>query len=323
MQPTHNPPALALPAIGHPALALIVCTRDREAFLPATLAALGALRSRHSWELVLVDNGSRDDTPAVLARFAAEAARAPAVAGAPLAVTVISEPRPGLTRARNAAVARARAPILCFTDDDCYPAPDLLDRWAEVFDDPAVGYGGGTVELHDPADHPVTVKPRGPADPRGPGAYVPAGLIHGANMALRRELVLRAGGFNPDLGPGTPFNCEDVDMFARVSALGAGGGYFPAPTVAHHHRRRTGPAVEALERSYARGFGAYRASLLLRRGTRKHGVYAWLQMAEEAAHGLGDRRRRVHAAYELLGGAQFLAHRARRRAASAFGRAVE
>jgi glycosyltransferase involved in cell wall biosynthesis len=306
-----------------PELALIVCTRDRAARLGDTLAALGALRARRPWELVLVDNGSRDETAAVLAAFAARAARAPAAPGAPLAVTVVDEPRPGLTRARNAAVARTRAPILCFTDDDCYPTPDFLDRWAEVFDDPAVGYGGGTVELHDPADHPITVKPRGPADPRRPGAYVPAGLIHGANMAFRRELVVRAGGFDPDLGPGTPFNCEDVDMFARVSALGAAGGYFPPPTVTHHHGRRAGPAVDALERSYAHGWGAYRASLLLRRGARKHGVYAWLQMAQETAAGLRDPRRRVHAAYELLGGARLVAHRARRRVARALARPAE
>jgi glycosyltransferase involved in cell wall biosynthesis len=306
-----------------PELALIVCTRDRAARLGETLAALGALRARHPWELLLVDNGSRDETRVVLAAFAAAAARAPATAGAPLAVTVVDEPRPGLTRARNAAVARTRAPILCFIDDDCYPAADFLDRWAEVFDDAGVGYGGGTVELHDPADHPITVKPRGPADPRRPGAYVPAGLIHGANMAFRRELVLRAGGFDPDLGPGTRFNCEDVDMFARVSALGAAGGYFPAPTVRHHHRRRAGPAVDALERSYAHGMGAYRTSLLLRPGARKHGAYAWLQVAREAAAGLGDQRRRVHAAYELLGGARFLAHRARRRVARALGRSAE
>jgi GT2 family glycosyltransferase len=306
-----------------PELALIVCTRDRAPRLGETLAALGALRARRPWELLLVDNGSRDATRPVLAAFAGVAARAPATAGAPVAVTVIDEPRPGLTRARNAAVARTRAPILCFTDDDCYPASDFLDRWAEVFDDPAVGYGGGTVKLHDPADHPITFKPYSPADPRGPRAYVPAGLIHGANMAFRRELVLRAGGFDPDLGPGTPFNCEDVDMFARVSALGASGGYFPAPTVAHHHRRRAGPEVEALERSYAHGMGAYRTSLLLRPGARKHGVYAWLQMARETTAGLGDPRQRVHAAYELLGGARFLAHRARRRVARALGRSAE
>lgn len=299
-----------------PALALVVCTRDRATRLPATLAVLGGLRASRPWELVLVDNGSRDATPAVLAAFAADAARAPAVAGAPVAVTVVDEPRAGLARARNAGIAASRAAVLCFTDDDCYPAPDFLDRWAEVFDDPAVGYGGGSIELHDPADHPITIRPVGAPDLRRPGAYVEAGFIHGANFAFRRALIEAAGGFDPDFGPGARFNCEDVDMAGRVSALGAAGGYFPGPLVAHHHGRRTGPAVEALERSYAHGIGAYRASLLLRPGARRHGAWALAQMVREVPRRLRSRRQRRWLAYEWAGAAHYLAVRA----AAALGR---
>jgi hypothetical protein len=299
------------PAAGSPApeLALIVCTRDRAGFLRETLAALAAVRAARPWELVLVNNGSRDATPTLLARFAAEAARAPAVPGAPGAVVVVREPRAGLGRAHNAGVRAARAPVLCFTDDDCYPAPDFIDRWGEVFDDPAVGYAGGTIELYDPDDYPITIRPTNVPDRRRAGAYVEAGLVQGANMAFRRDLVVAAGGFDPDLGPGGVFNCEDLDMAARVSALGAAGGYFPGPKVWHHHRRRAGPGIRALERSYAHGIGAYRTSLLFRASTRKHGLWTWGHMLREAVHYRRNERHRDLAAREFAGAVHYLAYR--------------
>ncbi len=302
------------PRLARPALALIVCTRDREAQLRDTLRALGALRARRPWELVVVDNGSRDGTAALLGEFAARAARAPAVPGAPGRIVVVSERRIGLARARNAGVRSARAEVLCFTDDDCYPAPDFLDRWAEVFDDPAVGYGGGRITLHDPADYPITIRDAPHPDPRAPFAYVPAGLVQGANMAFRRGLVRALGGFNPEFGPGAAFNCEDVDMAARAAAHGAAGGYFPGPTVAHHHRRRDPRTVRALERSYAHGGGAYMASLLLRRSTLRHGVWAGSRLAQ-AAVGWGDlpRDEWFWTRHKLRGWAHYLAVRAARR----------
>lgn len=298
-----------------PALTLIVCTRDRAQRLAPTLAALGAVRAACAWELVLVDNGSRDDTPAVLERFAAEAARAPGVPGAPAAVVVVREDAPGLARARNAGVRAARAALLCFTDDDCYPAPDFVDRWAAVFEDPAVGYGGGRILLHDSADHPITTRPELELIPRAPRAYVWPGLVQGANMAFRRAVLEAAGGFDPAMGPGAPFNCEDVDAAARASALGAAGGYFPGPVVRHHHGRRAGPAVAALERSYAHGRGAYHLALLLRRGARRHAARAWAMLLWDGARG---RTRRVAArvAGEVLGAAHYAAYRAARRRAS-------
>ncbi len=295
-----------------PEVALIVCTRDRAQHLPQTLAALGAIRARRPWELVLVDNGSSDGTPELLAHFAASAPRAPAVDGAPRAIVVVREPRAGLGRAHNAGVRSTRAPVLCFTDDDCYPAPDFIDRWAEVFDDPTVGYAGGTIELYDPADHPITIKPAQRADRRPPFAYVEPGCIHGANMAFRRAPLVAAGGFDEALGPGGVFNCEDVDMAARVAARGAAGGYFPKPTVWHHHRRRTGPDVERLERSYAHGIGAYRMSLLLRRATFKHGAWAWATTLREAVRYAGDPGHFPRIARELLGAAHYVAHRVAR-----------
>ena len=91
-----------------PEVTLVVCTRNRARILPATLDALRTLRSARTWELVLVDNGSTDETPRILAEFARTA---------PFPVVLVHEPRPRLTNARNAGIAAARGDLIVFTEN--------------------------------------------------------------------------------------------------------------------------------------------------------------------------------------------------------------
>ena len=232
------------------------------------------MRCNATWELVLVDNGSSDDT-AERVRALASQVQAP--------VTMVDEPRPGLGRARNAGVRRARGSILVFTDDDCYPAPDYLDRIADAFADSALDYLGGRILLHDSSDYPITIRvdPLPTAIP--PRSVVPAGLIQGANMAFRRGVLERLGGFDDELGPGTRFCNDDVDAVARASAAGFTGSYLPEPTVYHHHRRRGQADVDALSRTYDRGRGAYYAKCILDLPTRRGVARHWWQSARAAA----------------------------------------
>jgi glycosyltransferase involved in cell wall biosynthesis len=98
-----------------PQLSVVVPTRDRPARLAACLAALERQTSPHL-EIVVVDDASRD------ARAVADA-----VAAAPRARLVRGTGR-GPAAARNAGVGAARAPLICFTDDDCEPVPG----WAQA-----------------------------------------------------------------------------------------------------------------------------------------------------------------------------------------------
>jgi glycosyltransferase involved in cell wall biosynthesis len=257
-----------------PLLSLIVCTRNRSARLQDFVQALGRMRCSATWELVLVDNGSSDDT-AERVRGLASQVQAP--------VTIVDEPRPGLGRARNAGVRRARGSILVFTDDDCYPAADYLDRIADAFADSGLDYLGGRILLHDSSDYPITIRvdPLPSAIP--PRSVVPAGLIQGANMAFRRRVLESLGGFDDELGPGTPFCNDDVDAVARASAAGFTGSYLPEPTVYHHHRRRAQADIDALWRTYDRGRGAYYAKCILDLPTRRGVARHWWQSARAAA----------------------------------------
>ncbi|MGH3695462.1 MAG: glycosyltransferase family 2 protein [Pseudonocardiaceae bacterium] len=98
-----------------PQLSVVVPTRDRPARLAACLAALEHQTAPHL-EIVVVDDASRD------AR-----AVAGAVAAVPRARLVLATGR-GPAAARNAGVRAARAPVICFTDDDCEPVPG----WAQA-----------------------------------------------------------------------------------------------------------------------------------------------------------------------------------------------
>jgi glycosyltransferase involved in cell wall biosynthesis len=231
------------------AISLVICTRDRATALRGCLDALAALQfNPHAWELIVVNNGSSDHTDEVLTSFAQEV---------PFRATVVHEFRPGLSRARNAGVDAARAPIVAFTDDDCYVAPDFLTRIVDVFRKNEYGFIGGRVLLHDPSDAPETIKEDLVAADVAPYSCVQPGFIHGANMAFRREVWDAVGGFDPLLGSGTRFVADDVDFLGRASARGWAGAYRPEPVVWHHHGRKPGADVARLRTTYARGRGAY------------------------------------------------------------------
>ncbi len=251
-----------------PLLSLIVCTRDRSGRLDAFFEALGRMRARTAWELVIVDNGSIDDTPVRLATLAGSL-EAP--------VTIVREPRPGLGRARNAGVTAARGALLAFTDDDCYPAVDYIDSVADAFADREQGFLAGRILLYDAQDHPITIRVDSTPIPIPPRSVVPTGLVQGANMAFRREVLERIGGFDDALGPGTPFCNDDVDAAARASAAGFAGSFVPEPVVHHHHGRRDPAEISALWRSYDHGRGAYYAKCIFELPIRWRVARYWWQ----------------------------------------------
>lgn len=251
-------------------LSVVVCTRDRHRQLRACLERFGALPGGIAWELVVVDNGSGDATADVLRSYA-QASTHP--------LTVVEEPRPGLGRARNRGWRAAAGDLVAFTDDDCYPAADYVEALLACFEDRSLGFVGGRVLLFDRTDFPITIQELDRRVSIEPGAFVPAGLIHGANFAFRREVLEAIGGFDDALGAGTPFACEDVDALARASAAGWHGAYDPRPVVQHHHGRKTREDVRRLRRVYDHARGAYYMKCVLTPGMRARYLRTWLRLA--------------------------------------------
>jgi len=235
-------------------VSLIICTRDRCQQLARCLESVRLITFDRPWELIIVDNGSTDETAAVVREF---------IKTANVRAIYLFEPTPGKSNGLNTALKTAAGQILAFTDDDCYPAPDFLSQVWSAFDDPSVGYIGGRIMLHDPADYPITINESPTPRTFPAGSFVCSGCIEGANMAFRRRVLLDIEGFDPLFGPGTPFISEDTDAVARASALGWKGEYHPEVIVRHHHGRKAADAA-ALCKSYAMGRGAFHMKLLLR-----------------------------------------------------------
>lgn len=99
---------------------IAVCTRDRSTQLERLLGSFCHLEipPATSWEILVVDNGSTDDTPQILERYAER-----------LPLRCIREPKQGLSNARNRAIAVAEAELIVCTDDDCSVPTDWLANY--------------------------------------------------------------------------------------------------------------------------------------------------------------------------------------------------
>lgn len=248
-----------------PDISVIICTRNRAPMLRETLQFYKEVEYEGTWELIIVDNCSTDDTKFVVAESIREIPQ----------IRYIVEARIGLGAARDRAWREAKAPILVFTDDDCYPMPDFLTRYHECFNEREdVDFFGGKIYLWDPEDFPVTIDLREAAEDIPPYEYVPTGRIQGANMAFKKNTLTRIGGFDPSLGAGTRYPCEDIDAVAAAVWAGLRGRYDPRPLVYHHHRRRQ-KDLKNLFRGYDWGRGAYHMKYMLRRDSRKAHLTAW------------------------------------------------
>ncbi len=236
-------------------LSLVICSRNRASQLEETLNTLVHLEWPPSSELIIIDNGSSDGTPSVIDGFKSQA---------PVQVVDAIEPQRGLGTARNRGWRLAKGEIVAFTDDDCYPEKKCLQFFLDCFqEDPRLGFLGGRILLHDPTDYRITIQESDCRHEILPGAFIEAGLIQGANMAIRRRALESVGGFDNRLGAGALFSCEDVDVLARMSAKGWHGAYDPRPLVYHHHRRKSRAEVNRLMREYDRARGAYYGKCLL------------------------------------------------------------
>jgi glycosyltransferase involved in cell wall biosynthesis len=277
-------------------VSLIVCTRNRAARLPDFLDRLTLLEPPPGgWELILVDNASTDATPDIVERFGREA---------PFPVRCVSAGTPGLSRARNAGLRWARGEIIAFTDDDCYPRPDFLRALVAVFDEGSYGFVGGRTVLYDPGDAAIGVKEAETAMDITPRTFVAAGCIHGANMAVRSDVVRQIGGFDPLLGAGTAcMAADDTEFIARAVWTGWTGRYDPRPVVAHHHGRKPGPQADDQKRGYDYGRGAYYTKFLLHARSRRPYLYEWY--CRTARPLTWNRLRRLRR--EVAGGLMYLA----------------
>src|SRR5215467_13475864 len=107
-------------------ISVIVCTHNRSASLCKTLSSfLQAIPGRLSWELLVIDNDSTDDTRQVTRDF---------IAASKLNVRYVFEGKRGLSEARNRGIREAQGEVLTFIDDDVHVSTNYLQEVKNAFD---------------------------------------------------------------------------------------------------------------------------------------------------------------------------------------------
>jgi glycosyltransferase involved in cell wall biosynthesis len=222
-------------------LTVLICTWNRARLLRETLDSLAhvSVPDGLCWEVLVIDNNSTDDTASVVQERSQTF---------PVSLRYVFEARQGKSEAMNTGIRESQHPLIAFADDDVKVSRDWLAAIATGFrEHPDAAYLGGSVAPIWEAPCPQWFANTGKTL-WGTLAILDYGeepfvfeeqhkIPIGANFAVRRATIDRAGGFDPALGR----NCNQVllgqelpEFFARVRAAGLRGWYIPAMSVQHH-----------------------------------------------------------------------------------------
>ncbi|HYL26746.1 MAG TPA: glycosyltransferase [Candidatus Nitrosotalea sp.] len=176
---------------------IVVATKDRARYVARTLESLQLQRDAPAFEVIVVDNGSSDETKSVVERSAQVFP----------AVRYIAEPQPNRGKARNRGVAAASGRYIVFCDDDVQLPPGWLAAHAAAHRDDAERVVNGPILNVQSYD--ARPKPR-------PANYSRAFLCT-CNASLARAAFLSAGGFDErfDL-----YGWEDTELGIRLRLAG-------------------------------------------------------------------------------------------------------
>jgi glycosyltransferase involved in cell wall biosynthesis len=216
-----------------PSVSVVICAYNASSTLDECLRHVCALEYPDI-ELIVVDDGSTDDTAGIAARH-------------PTARLVTIE-HGGLSVARNAGWVAATGELVAYLDSDAYPSPEWLWYLALAFDDARVGGAGG------PNLPPVDDPPGAAQVAQAPGGPVHVLLtddraehVPGCNMAFWRDVLEEVGGFDPVYTSAG----DDVDLCWKVLDRGWEIGFHPAALVWHHRRAGMRPYLRQ-QRGYGR-----------------------------------------------------------------------
>jgi GT2 family glycosyltransferase len=205
------------PQLPWPRISVVVCSYNGARTIADCLEGLAQL-DYPDYEVIVVDDGSRDATAAIAGRYGG---------------VLIRTPNRGLAHARNAGLAAATGDIVAYIDDDAFPDAHWLRHLAATFISTShAGVGG------------PNLAPRGDGPIAECVARAPGGPVHvllsdreaehipGCNMAFRKAALEAIGGFDPQFRTAG----DDVDVCWRLQERGWTLGFHPAALVWHHRR---------------------------------------------------------------------------------------
>jgi len=211
-----------------PEISIVVCTHNRAAALRGALSSLFVLRTDgcFTYEVVIVDNASADDTQQAIAA-AEELAKLP--------VRNVFEAEKGIVPARNRGIREARGRWIAFFDDDQLADPRWLAELYRGARDRACRVVGGSVQLSFPEGCPRRLDPTvrmllGEAVHSDAPVPYRGRLTPGCgNLMIKRDVFEQVGVFERTVhGRG-----EDTDLFNRIERAGIEAWYIPTAIVHH------------------------------------------------------------------------------------------
>jgi GT2 family glycosyltransferase len=220
-------------------ISVIIATFNRAVLLDECLEHLGRQKFIEGDEVLVVDNGSTDSTPSVIARHRRSLS---------VPLRHLEESRPGKSAALAHALALADGEILAFTDDDVNVGDKWLEELRGAMANAEVALIGGPVVPRWECPAPWWLR----LGAQGEGCWrlaAPLALLDygpeplelgprtaiGANLAIRHDVIRRVGGFAAHLGKlrGTLLSGEDHELCRRVQAAGFRTMYWPSAVVHH------------------------------------------------------------------------------------------
>ena len=281
-----------------PYVSVIIPTYNRSLLLEQTVDTfLAQDYPADRWELIIVDNGSTDDTRNVTLKLETRNSR----------IRTLTEKRKGAHFARNHGALAARGAILYFTDDDMLAEPSMLSEIVAGFDaDPKVASVTGKVLPRWDTEPPVWVLEHcrnallslldlGEATivaDDDPGVF-------SCHQAVRREVFMDAGGFNPDTNAELFTGDNETGLNIKIRNLGFKFAY--VGTAVTHHKIPASRMTQSYlnsrmaDQGFCDSYTQFRAlhpgkSRLARRMV-AHSVLGGLTILKAAAHrAAGDSR---------------------------------
>jgi len=203
-----------------PLVSVVILTRNRAVSLRRTLQALNA-QDYPRYEVIVVDNGSEDDTAQVVQEFSAK--------------YIFSSPTNGISLSRRLGIDATYGEIIAFCDDDCVPVPEWLQhivrRLGNEYD---LGLLGGQVinigfdTAHQYKGRQKWTEKNGKltfaADPKE------ADFFGNANLAFKKTAYQAVGGYDPFFRA----SMEEIDLAMKFRHNGFRIAYEPAAIVRHY-----------------------------------------------------------------------------------------
>jgi glycosyltransferase involved in cell wall biosynthesis len=197
---------------------IVIPTFNGASRIGSCLDSLVKQTTRRDVEILVVDDGSTDNTASVVSSYSS--------------VRLITQANAGPAAARNRGALEAQGKILLFTDDDCVPMPDWLEAMLGPFKDPGVVGAKGVYRTNQKSLAGRFVQIEYEDKYRLMAGLANIDFIDTYSAGFRRERFLEMTGYDTSF----PVACaEDIELSYRMSARGWKMKFVPAAIVYHTH----------------------------------------------------------------------------------------